>query len=126
MLVTTLFPDEIVEEVEALLQGYSDRAAANKVSKLVAGLVSRLATQEHQIGILKHRIDAQLRENNQTVDNLRNQFLSIARKVNSLVLVNHVFHLMMKNCGLIVSFTRFPYFNIVNLLLIISNFIPQA
>lgn len=69
---------ETVEEAEALLRGWSDRVAANKVGKLIAGLVSQLAAQDRQIAALKQRKDIQIRDHSQTVTTMRNQSLTAA------------------------------------------------
>lgn len=71
--------NETVEEAEGLLRGWSDRAAAAKVAKLVADLVARVTIQEHQIAALKQRKDAQMQDHNQTVSTLRNQLLTVTR-----------------------------------------------
>nr|XP_027238976.1 uncharacterized protein LOC113830005 [Penaeus vannamei] len=68
---------ETVEEAEALLRGWSDRAAASKVAQLVADLATRLAVQERQNAALRQRFDAQTRDHNHAVASLRNQLLSI-------------------------------------------------
>ncbi|KAK7077781.1 hypothetical protein SK128_026407 [Halocaridina rubra] len=69
--------DETVEEAEAILRGWSDRAAANKVAKLVADLVSHNAAQDRQITALKHRKDVQIQELNQTITTLHNQLVTV-------------------------------------------------
>ncbi|XP_042876795.1 uncharacterized protein LOC122256297 [Penaeus japonicus] len=68
---------ETVEEAEALLRGWSDRAAASKVAQLVADLAARLAAQERQNAALRQRLDVQTRDHNHAVASLRNQLLSI-------------------------------------------------
>lgn len=71
--------NEIVEEAEAILRGWSDRAAANKVAKLVTDLVTRIAAQDRQIITLKQRKDSQIQELNQTVVTLRNQLVTLTK-----------------------------------------------
>lgn len=66
-----------MEEAEALLRGWSDRAAASKVAQLVADLAARLAVQERQNAALRQRFDAQTRDHNHAVASLRSQLLSI-------------------------------------------------
>ncbi|XP_068228535.1 uncharacterized protein Snoo [Palaemon carinicauda] len=69
-------PNETIEEAEALLRGWSDRAAAMRVGKMIAGLVSRLAAQDRQIAALKLRKDVQMRDHNQTVTTMQNRSLT--------------------------------------------------
>ncbi|CAL4092298.1 unnamed protein product [Meganyctiphanes norvegica] len=56
---------ETVEEAEALLRGWSDRAAATKVAQLVADLAARLAQRETEANMLRRRLDAHNKEQNQ-------------------------------------------------------------
>lgn len=58
---------EAVDEVEALLRGWSDRAAANKVAQLVADLAARLGSRESEANMLRRRLDAHNKEQNQNM-----------------------------------------------------------
>jgi len=73
--------NEAVEEAEALLRGWSDRAAASKVAQLVADLAARLAQRETEANMLKHRLDAHKREQNQNMAHPQTQ-LSLGTRTN--------------------------------------------